>query len=39
MFAFDLYDRDSSGFLEEKDVYLMLKDIFGKELNSHYAKQ
>lgn len=39
MFAFDLYDRDSSGFLEEKDLYLMLKDIYGKDGNSHYARQ
>jgi Ca2+-binding EF-hand superfamily protein len=40
IFAFDLYDRDASGFLEEKDVYLMLRDIYGKKgMNGHYAKQ
>lgn len=40
MFAFDLYDRDASGVLEEKDVDLMMRDIYGKEANtSHYARQ
>ena len=40
MFAFDLYDRDTSGVLEEKDVDMMMRDIYGKEANtSHYARQ
>lgn len=40
IFAFDLYDRDSTGVLEQKDLELMLKDIYGKEWKkNHYAKQ
>jgi len=40
MFAFDLYDRDSSGILEDYDLQNMMKDIFGKSFgSSHYAKQ
>jgi serine/threonine-protein phosphatase 2B regulatory subunit len=40
MFAFDLYDRDSSGLLEEKDILMMLRDIYGKKAETgHYARQ
>jgi serine/threonine-protein phosphatase 2B regulatory subunit len=40
MFAFDLYDRDSSGLLEEKDIIMMLRDIYGKKAETgHYARQ
>lgn len=40
MFAFDLYDRDSSGFLSIEEVERMLKDIYGKAFNTNpYAKK
>jgi Ca2+-binding EF-hand superfamily protein len=40
MFAFDLYDRDSSGLLEEDDLNKMMRDIYGKNADSsHYARQ
>ena len=40
MFAFDLYDRDSTGILETHDLESMVKDIYGKAAgSSHYAKQ
>lgn len=40
MFAFDLYDRDSSGVLEEDDLNKMMRDIYGKHADgSHYARQ
>lgn len=40
IFAFDLYDRDSTGVLEPYDLDNMLKDIYGKAAgSSHYAKQ
>jgi len=39
MFAFDLYDRDSSGLLEEDDLNKMMRDIYGKKASSHYARQ
>jgi Ca2+-binding EF-hand superfamily protein len=40
LFAFDLYDRDSTGVLEDKDLELMLRDIYGKEAKTNfYAKQ
>jgi serine/threonine-protein phosphatase 2B regulatory subunit len=35
MFAFDLYDRDTSGFLEEKDISLMMRDIYGKDAHTN----
>lgn len=40
MFAFDLYDRDSTGILEDYDLEKMMLDIYGKNAGtSHYAKQ
>jgi Ca2+-binding EF-hand superfamily protein len=40
MFAFDLYDRDSSGVLEPDDINKMCRDIYGKSANTgHYARQ
>eukprot|EP01039_Chlorochromonas_danica_P007795 gene7795-8606_t len=40
MFAFDLYDRDSTGILEEKDLEMMLHDIYGRHAGTnHYARQ
>ena len=29
MFAFDLYDRDHSGFIDENEMELMLRDVYG----------
>lgn len=40
MFAFDLYDRDCTGILEDYDLEKMVADIYGKQAaHSHYAKQ
>jgi Ca2+-binding EF-hand superfamily protein len=40
MFAFDLYDRDSTGILEDHDLDKMIKDVYGEAYKtSHYAKQ
>lgn len=40
MFAFDLYDRDGTGILEDRDIEMMIKDIYGKNAsNTHYGKQ
>jgi Ca2+-binding EF-hand superfamily protein len=40
LFAFDLYDKDSSGIIDQKEIGQMLKDIYGKgwEKNT-YAKK
>ena len=29
MFAFDMYDRDNSGIIDDKEVLGMLKDVYG----------
>ena len=29
MFAFDLYDRDHSGYIDENEIELMLRDVYG----------
>ena len=29
MFAFDMYDRDHSGIIDDKEVLGMLKDVYG----------
>lgn len=40
MFAFDLYDNDASGELSAKEIQVMLKDIYGKEVKTNvFAKQ
>lgn len=41
MFAFDLYDRDSSGELSASEVTKMLQDIYGKNeaKNNFHAKR
>jgi Ca2+-binding EF-hand superfamily protein len=41
MFAFDLYDKDSSGELSAPEVVRMLQDIYGKKeaKNNFLAKR
>jgi hypothetical protein len=40
LFAFDLYDADSSGVLSPKEIDGMLKDIYGKASKTNFhAKQ
>lgn len=36
MFAFDLYDNDSSGELSPKEIQRMLKDIYGAEVKTNF---
>ena len=33
LFAFDLYDSDSSGYIETSEIKTMLKDIYGKQFD------
>jgi hypothetical protein len=35
LFAFDLYDKDSSGVLDVEEVQQMLKDVYGKSYQSN----
>ena len=37
MFAFDLYDRDTSGFIDRSELIVMLKEIYGQDY--HHSPQ
>eukprot|EP01038_Epipyxis_sp_PR26KG_P009776 gene9776-13151_t len=36
LFAFDLYDKDSSGVLSFSEIEIMLRDIYGKNVEKNY---
>jgi Ca2+-binding EF-hand superfamily protein len=35
LFAFDIYDRDSSGVIESNEVATMLEELYGKNYNKN----
>lgn len=40
LFAFDLYDKDASGIIDQQEIGQMLKDIYGKTWEKNtYAKK
>ena len=39
LFAFDLYDRDSSGVIDSTEVDMMLRDIYGKRFKKNKHAQ
>ena len=38
-FAFEMYDEDGSGFLQQREVGQIMRDVYGTEFNSSpYSK-
>ena len=34
MFAFDLYDRDTSGFIDRSELIILLREVYGQEFHN-----